>query len=175
MCRNDHSLDHSTPWSPLPLYSAIAMWLTEFYYYTTGFQARSRGGRWSWTLKLAQKRSWAGRWNWAAKVGLLSLRSQACNTVQRTLSLWLCTAVETAVARCTSRCTMARGHRLNTFIVLAAVHCLSGLFRAVSAVEPSLFRPPPPPQGQGHAARVSRIPVKQQQRKKEKSPWPLTA
>ena len=40
---------------------------------------------------------------------------------------------------------MARGHRLNTSIVLAAVHGLSGLFRAVSAVEPSLFRPPPPP------------------------------
>ena len=39
-----------------------------------GFQARSRGGTWSWTLKLAQKRSWTGRWSWAAKVGLLSLR-----------------------------------------------------------------------------------------------------
>ena len=38
---------------------------------------------------------------------------------------------------------MARGHRLNTSIVLAAVHGLSGLFRAVSAVEPSLFRPLP--------------------------------
>ena len=66
--------------------------------------------------------------------------------VQRTLSLWLCqsTAVETAIARCTSRCALARGHRLNTSIVLAAVHGLSGLFRAVSAVEPSLFRPLPP-------------------------------
>ena len=40
---------------------------------------------------------------------------------------------------------MARGHRLNTSIVLAAVHGLTGLFRAVSAVEPSLFRPPTPP------------------------------
>ena len=38
---------------------------------------------------------------------------------------------------------MARGHRLNTSIVLAAVHGLSGLFRAVSAVEPSLTRPLP--------------------------------
>ena len=36
---------------------------------------------------------------------------------------------------------MARGHRLNTSIVLAAVHGLCCLFRAVSAVEPSLFRP----------------------------------
>ena len=58
--------------------------------------------------------------------------------VQRTLSLRLCpsTAVETAIAQCTSRWAMARGHRLNTG--------LSGLFRAVSAVEPSLFRPLPP-------------------------------
>ena len=40
---------------------------------------------------------------------------------------------------------MARGHRLNTSIVLAAVHGLSGLYRAVSAVEPSLFPSPPPP------------------------------
>ena len=63
--------------------------------------------------------------------------------VQRTLSLRLCpnTAVETAIAQCTSRWAMARGHRLNTSIVLAAVH---GLFRAVSVVEPSLFRPLPP-------------------------------
>ena len=53
------------------------------------------------------------------------------------------TAVETATAQCTSRWAMARGHRLNTSIVPAAVHGLSGLFRAVSAVEPSLFRPLP--------------------------------
>ena len=45
----------------------------------------------------------------------------------------------------TSRWAMARGHRLNISIVLAAVHGLSGLFRAVSAVEPSLCRPPHPP------------------------------
>ena len=56
-------------------------------------------------------------------------------------------AVETAIAQCTSRWAMARGHRLTTSIVLAAVHGLPGLFRAISAVEPSLFRsrPPPPP------------------------------
>ena len=52
-------------------------------------------------------------------------------------------AIETAIAQCTSRCAMARGHRHNTSIVLAAVHGFSGLFRAVSAVEPSLSRPLP--------------------------------
>ena len=29
-----------------------------------------RGGRWSWTLSLAQKRSRVGRWSWAKKAGL---------------------------------------------------------------------------------------------------------
>ena len=51
------------------------------------------------------------------------------------------TAVETAIAQCTSHCAVARGHRLNTSVVLAAVHSLSGLFWAVSAIEPSLSRP----------------------------------
>ena len=45
-------------------------------------------------------------------------------------------AVETAVALCTSCCAVARGNRLNASIVLAAVHSRSGLFRAVSVVEP---------------------------------------
>ena len=56
-----------------------------------------------------------------------SFGSGCCSTaVQRTLSLWLCpsTAVDTAIAQCTSRCAMARGHLLNTFIVPAAVHGL---------------------------------------------------
>ena len=70
------------------------------------------------------------------------LNSSATDIVLVTLPS---TAVETAIAQCTSRCAMARGHRLNTSIVLAAVHGLSGLFRAVAAVEPSLSRPLPPP------------------------------
>ena len=32
-------------------------------------QARSRGGRWCWTLKRAQRRSRAERWSWAQKDG----------------------------------------------------------------------------------------------------------
>ena len=56
----------------------------------------------------------------------------------------LSTAVETAIAQCSSCCAMASGHRLNTSIVLVAVHSLSGLFRAVSTVKPSLSRPPLP-------------------------------
>ena len=61
------------------------------------------------------------------------------------------TAVKTAIARCASRWAMARGHRLNTSIVLAAVHGLSGLFRAVSAVEPSFSRPSPRPRSSHHS------------------------
>ena len=72
----------------------------------------------------------------------LFLNSSATDIVLVTLPS---TAVEIVIAPCTSRCAMARGHRLNTSIVLAAVHGLCGLFGAVSAVEPSLFRPPPPP------------------------------
>ena len=74
------------------------------------------------------------------------------------------TAVETATVQCTSRWAMARGHRLNTSIVLAAVHGLSGLFRAVSAVESSLCRPLPTlsPSLIGHLASVD---VKQHESK----------
>ena len=48
----------------------------------TRFQARSkdpRGGRWSWTFKLAQKRSSVGRWSWATKVGLRVVPQHQCN------------------------------------------------------------------------------------------------
>ena len=83
----------------------------------------------------------------------LFVNSGATDIVLETLSS---TAVETAIAQCTSRWAMARGHRLNTFTVLAAVHGLSGLFRAVSAVEASLCRPLPilSPSLTGHLASV---------------------
>ena len=72
--------------------------------------------------------------------------SCSSTAVQRTLSLRFCPsmAVETAIAQCTSRWAMVRGHLLNTSIVLVAVHGLSGLFWAVSAIKPSLFCPLPP-------------------------------
>ena len=61
--------------------------------------ARSREGRWYWSLNIAQKRSRAGRWSWAQKVGLLLLwlllSSSATDIVLVTL---LRTAVETAIA-----------------------------------------------------------------------------
>ena len=69
----------------------------------------------------------------------LFVNSGATDIVLVTLSS---TAVERAIAQCTSRWAMARGHRLNTSIVLAAVHGLSGLFQAVSAVEPFTLSSP---------------------------------
>ena len=88
-----------------------------------------------------------GRWSWAEQVRRLSASScPSCSStaVHRTFVLVTLssTAVETAIAQCTRRWAMARGHRLNTSIVLAAVHGLSGLFRAVSAVEPFTLSPP---------------------------------
>ena len=105
---------------------------------------RSREGRWSWTFKLAQKRSWVGRWSWAAKVGLLSLRlvpQQQCNRHCP------CDSAQARQLRSALAAGQWRGDTALTLtsIVLAAVHCLSGLFQAVSAIEPSLFVPPPPP------------------------------
>ena len=109
---------------------------------------------------------------WASWTSFASSCPSCSSTaVQRTLSLWLCpsTAVETAIVQCTSRWAMARGHRLNTSIVLAAVHGLSGLFRAVSAVEPSFCRPLPTlsPSLIGHLASVD---VKQQESKSTQGP-----
>ena len=100
---------------------------------------------------------------WASWTSFASSYPSCSSTaVQRTLSTDIdlvtlsSTAVETAIAQCTSLWAMARGHRLNTSIVLAAVHGLSGLFRTVSAVEPSLSRPLPTlsPSLTGHLASV---------------------
>ena len=85
-----------------------------------------RGGRWSWTLTFAQKRSWVGRWRWALskldvfcfELSKLFVNSGATDIVLVTLSS---TAVERAIAQCTSRWAMARGHRLNWHF-----HCSGG-------------------------------------------------
>ena len=106
-------------------------------------QARSRGGKWCWTLKRAQERSRAGRWSWAQKVGLVT-------AVLRTVGLPR-TAVETATAEYTSCFAVAR-HCFNV-VVLAVVHRLLGLLRvglrgrATHSPLPStpLHPPPPPP------------------------------
>ena len=57
-------------------------------------------------------------------------------------------AVETAIAWHASCCTMAKGHRLNTAIVLAVVHSLLGLlgqYTRLSLHSFAPFPPPPPP------------------------------
>ena len=109
---------------------------------------RSRGGRWSWTFKLAQKRSRVGRWSGAEKVGLLSLQvvpQQQCKCNGHCLcDSAKSTAAETAIAQCTSHWAMARGHHLNTSIVLAVAHGLSSLFLVVSTSSLHSFVPFPP-------------------------------
>jgi len=135
----------------------------------TRFQARSRDGRCrSWTrLKFAQKRSWVWRWSWAEQqldVFCFKLFKLFVNSGATDIVLWLCPAQQFTIAQCTSHWAMARGHRLSTSFVLAAVHGLSGLFRAVSAVEPSLSHPLPTlsPSPIGHFASVD---VKHHERK----------
>ena len=75
------------------------------------------------------------------------------------------TAVDTAIVQYTSCCAMATGHCLNTYIALAVVHCLSGLFGAVSAVEPlsppSLPPPPPPPPFLSLISNLTSVDIKQ--------------
>ena len=93
------------------------------------------------------------------KLSKLFVNSGATDIVLVTLSS---TAVERAIAQCTSRWAMARGHRLNTSIVLAAVH---GLFRAVSAVEPFTLSPP------SHSVPVPNRPTRLCGRKATESKW----
>ena len=104
-----------------------------------------QGSRWDQEQKggagpSPQKRSRAGRWSWAANVGLLSFQvvpQQRCN------GHYLCDSAQARQLKQQLRSVQVAGkwRRDTAFIVLAAVHGLSGLFRAVSAVEPSLFRP----------------------------------
>ena len=119
---------------------------------TAGFQARSKdleileeGGGAGPSLLPRRDHEWGGGAGlskldvFCFELSKLFVNSGATDIVLLTLSS---TAVERAIARCTSRWAMARGHRLNTSIVLAAVHGLSGLFRAVSAVDTFTLSPP---------------------------------
>ena len=107
-------------------------------------QARSRGWRWCWTLKLDQKRSRAGRWSWAQKVRLLLQLLLSSSTTDTVLVTLLRTAVETAIAWYTSCYAMARGHRLINILVVWRRSTASSVFRVGECGRASLFRPLPP-------------------------------
>ena len=64
-------------------------------------------------------------------------------------------------ARCTSRCAMARGHRLNTSIVLAAVHGLSGLFRGGIRGRAFTLSSPPHAHNPSLISHIASVDVKQ--------------
>ena len=120
-------------------------------HFRTRFQARSRdlrGGRWSWTFKFAQKRSWVGRWSWAEQVGPFLLRVVQVVHQQQCNGHCLCDSVQAEQLKEQLRSAQVAVARPDTALTLPlfwrrAVHGLSGLFRAVSAVEPSLCRPLP--------------------------------
>ena len=108
-------------------------------------QARSRRGRWCWTLKRARKRSVAGRWSWAQKVGLLLLQfvpqqlcyghcPRDCSTQQLKQQLH-----STLVS-----VQWWGFHCLNIVVVLAVVHGLLSLLGQNAHSSHSLSPPPPP-------------------------------
>ena len=117
----------------------------------TGFQARWKGGRWSWTFKLAQKRSrggrwswtlspeelWTGRWSWA--VGCFS------TAVQQTLSLWLCPARRLKQQlRSALVAVQWRGDTALTLPLFLRRSRVSPVFLGkISVVKPPLFHPLP--------------------------------
>ena len=93
-----------------------------------GFQARSkdlRGGRWSWTLNLAQKRSWVGRWSWAKKVGLLLLWVVQVVDQQQCNEHCLCDSVQAQQLKQQLRSAQVAGQwRGDTALTL--LHCSGG-------------------------------------------------
>ena len=92
----------------------------------------------------------------------LFVNSGATDIVLVTLSS---TAVERAIAQCTSRWAMARGHSLNTSIVLAAVHGLSGLFRAPFPRSSLSFSRPLPTLSPSLIGHLASVDVKQHESK----------
>ena len=128
-----------------------------------------RGGRWSWTFKLAQKRSWVGRWSWAAKVGLLLLRAVQTVRQQQCSGLCLCDSAQAQQLKQQLRSAQVAGQwQGDTALTLP-------LFWRRSTVSPVSFRqyprsslhsfvPPPspvpvpnkPPHLCGHKAKWSR-------------------
>ena len=132
-CRKPEEVSHKLTGSSLVTYSR-------------GFQAKSKEGGGAGPSTLPRRDHEQGGGAGLSKLDAFSfelsklfVNSGATDIVLVILSS---TAVERAIAQCTSRCAMARGHRFNTSIVLAAVHGLSGLFRAVSAVEPFTLSSP---------------------------------
>ena len=97
-------------------------------------------------LHLAQKRSCVGRWSWAAKVGL----SHQVVTQQQCNGHCPCESAQARQMKQQLRSALVagqwRGDTALTFPLFWRRSTVSPVFLgAISAVEPSLFRRPPPP------------------------------
>ena len=106
-------------------------------------QARSRAGRWCWTLKRAQKRLASGRWGWAQKVGLLLLQLFVNSSVLVTLSLRLYSSQQ--LKQQLHSTLMARSP-LPQHSCCSPWPCRSSGSESASRV----FTPPPPPPTHPH-------------------------
>ena len=131
-----------------------------------------RGGRWSWTFKLAQKRSWVGRWSWAAKVGPLSLRVVEVVRQQQSNRHYLCDSAQAQQLKQQMRSAQVAGQwRGDTALTLPLFwrrSTVSPVFvgwyprsSLHSFVPPPLPPPPPPSLSPSLISHLTSVDVKQ--------------
>ena len=134
---------------------------------TTGFQARSRGGRWSWTLspeEIMSREVELGCESWIF-FNFFSLRvvpQQQCNRH------CLCDSAQARQLKQQLRGTLVAGQwRGDTALILSGggPRSLRSFSGGIRAVEPSLFRsflpPPPPPTPPSLISILASVDVKQ--------------
>ena len=108
-------------------------------------QARSRRGRWCWTLKLAQKRSRAGRRSWAQEVGLLLLQLCFSSSCYGHCPRDICSAQQLKQQlRGTLVATQWRGDTALTFWLFWRRSTASAVFRIGARGRAFTLSPPPP-------------------------------
>ena len=127
-----------------------------------------RGGRWSWTLNQGGGAGLSKLDVFCFELSKLFVNSGATDIVLVTLSS---TAVETAIAQCTSRWAIARGHHLNTSLFWRRSTVSPVFFGRFPRSSLSLSRPLPTlsPSLIGHLASVD---VKQHKTKRKTAGTP---
>ena len=126
-------------------------------------------------LHLAQKRSCVGRWSWAAKVGL----SHQVVTQQQCNGHCPCESAQARQMKQQLRSALVagqwRGDTALTFPLFWRRSTVSPVFLgAISAVEPLLFRRPPPPPFLSLISHLASVDIKQNVLNQQKQTCVLT-